>query len=206
MSLKCATVLAVLFAVVVHAGSAAAETILVYGDSLSAAYGLATREGWPSLLQERLRDQKFNYAVVNASISGETSAGGASRIRTELSATRPAVIILELGANDGLRGLPVAEMTANLERIISASEAAKARVLLIGMQMPPNYGPRYTASFAQAFAELAARHKLPFVPFMLAGFAEERDLFQADGLHPIAAAEPRIVDNIWPTLEPMLRH
>ena len=188
-----------------YINSAAAATILIYGDSLSAAYGLSQKEGWPNLLEERLEQQKFNYQVVNASISGETSAGGASRIHSALASAKPAIVILALGANDGLRGLPIAEMKANLSRIIQASKAANARVLLVGMQLPPNYGPRYTVSFAQAFADLATQYKLPFVPFLLDGLADRRELFQADNLHPVAAAQPRILDNIWGALKPMLK-
>lgn len=187
-----------------YINSAAAATILVYGDSLSAAYGLAQREGWPALLQERLTTEKFNYQVMNASISGETTAGGASRIRATLATARPAVVILELGANDGLRGLPIEEMKRNLNRIIDACRDARAQVLMVGMRLPPNYGTRYTGAFAQAYADTAARYRLPLVPFLMEGFAEQRELFQSDGLHPVAAAEGRILDNIWPVLEPLL--
>ena len=202
MVLKAMAVLAVLSGLYIN--SAAAATILVYGDSLSAAYGLASGEGWASLLEERLRQQKFNDQVINASISGETTAGGASRIRATLASSHPSIVILELGANDGLRGLPIAEMKSNLLQIVRACSAAGARVVLVGMRLPPNYGPSYTRSFAQAFADIAAEQKLPYVPFLLEGMADQRELFQADGMHPVASAEPRILDNVWTVLRPLL--
>lgn len=184
---------------------AGGETVLVFGDSLSAAYGMARGEGWVALLEERLRQGKFNYRVVNASISGETSAGGLSRIGRALEQYRPAVLILALGANDGLRGLPVAQMRTNLEAIIRAAKKRQARVLLVGMRLPPNYGAAYTREFAAAFAELARRQRVAYVPFLLEGFAERPEAFQADGIHPDAAAQPQILENVWRALEPLLR-
>jgi acyl-CoA thioesterase-1 len=183
----------------------AAGTILVYGDSLSAAYGLAQREGWVTLLEERLRQGKFDYTVANASISGETSAGGASRIGESLARVKPAVVVVTLGSNDGLRGLPVAQMKANLGRIVKASQEARAKVLIVGSRMPPNYGPTYTRQFHEAFAELAKEHRTAYVPFLLDGVADRRELFQPDNLHPTAEAQPLILDNVWKGLAPLLR-
>jgi acyl-CoA thioesterase-1 len=188
-----------------YINSATAATILVYGDSLSAGYGLGAGEGWVSLLEKRLRDERFDYEVINASISGETSAGGASRIEGSLARVRPSMVVLELGANDGLRGLPVSEMKSNLGRIIEACRNAGAGVLLVGLRLPPNYGRSYTEAFARAFPELAKQYRVPLVPFMLEGFAERRDAFQSDGLHPTREAQKLILDNIWPTLEPVLQ-
>ena len=183
----------------------AAGTILVYGDSLSAAYGLAQNAGWVSLLQARLRQESLDYTVANASISGETSSGGAARIGAALKAHRPAVLIVEIGANDGLRGLPLAEMRANLATIVRASRKAGARVLLVGMRLPPNYGASYTQQFAQVYAELAHEYKTAFVPHLLAGMDQQRELFQADNLHPTAAAQPILLDNVWKALLPLLK-
>jgi acyl-CoA thioesterase I len=183
---------------------ARAATILIYGDSLSAGYGLASGQSWPSLLAERLSREAPQYQLVNASISGETSAGGASRIAAELARTHPAVVVLELGANDGLRGLALAQMKANLERIIRACRAQRARVLLVGMQLPPNYGLPYTQAFAATFPELAKATGSALMPFLLEGVADQRALFQADGLHPNATAQPMILDKLWPHLRPLL--
>jgi len=197
-----------LTALAVLAGAAhpaAASTILVYGDSLSAGYGIGQKESWPTLLQERLKQEKFNYTVANASISGETSAGGASRIAATLAQFSPAVVVVELGANDGLRGLPIAQMRANLSRIIQAAQAAKAQVLLVGMRMPPNYGQRYTDEFARAFAELAKEHRTALLPFLLEPIAARAELFQSDNLHPTASAQPLILDHVWRGLKPLLR-
>ncbi|NTV12121.1 MAG: arylesterase [Zoogloea sp.] len=185
--------------------AAQAATILVWGDSLSAGYGLRTEEAWPTLLIKRLKEFGYSHSVVNASISGETSAGGRSRLPLALKQHKPQVVILELGANDGLRGLPVASMRDNLEDMIRNARGAGAKVLLVGMRMPPNYGPAYTEKFQSTFAELAERYRLGLVPFMMDGFADKPGLFQADGLHPVAAAQPRILDNIWPQLAPLLR-
>jgi acyl-CoA thioesterase I len=183
----------------------AGGTILVYGDSLSAAYGLPQDAGWASLLQARLKQKRMDYTVSNASISGETTSGGAARIAQALMAYKPKVIIVELGANDGLRGLPPDEMRANLAKIVSASQRAKARVLLVGMQMPPNYGESYTQAFAQVYPDLARKYKTALVPFLLQGMAERRDLFQGDDMHPTAAAQPILLENIWKALAPLLK-
>jgi acyl-CoA thioesterase-1 len=182
----------------------AAPVILVFGDSLSAAYGIPRDAGWVSLLDQRLVKEKFDYQIVNASISGETTAGGLSRINAALTEHRPAVVILELGANDGLRGLPLANMSNNLDKIITACQRKKARVLLIGMRLPPNYGMRYTQKFQDTYAALAKQHKLPLVPFLLAGVEDEK-YYQADRLHPTAEAQPLILNTIWAALHPMLK-
>jgi acyl-CoA thioesterase-1 len=182
-----------------------AGTVLVYGDSLSAAYGLAQRDGWVSLLEERLRQRKFDYSVVNASISGETSAGGAARIGDTLGRAKPTVVVVTLGSNDGLRGLPVAQMKANLARIVKASQDAKAKVLIVGSRMPPNYGPTYTRQFHDTFAELAKEYRTAYVPFLLEGVVQRQDLFQPDNLHPTAAAQTMILDTVWQGLEPLLK-
>lgn len=183
---------------------ASGGSILVLGDSLSAAYGLPRQSGWVTLLEERLSQRKFNHRVVNASISGETSAGGASRIAGLLRQHRPEILILALGANDGLRGLPVAQMRSNLETMIRAAQQSNAKVLLVGMRMPPNFGPAYTRQFAAVYAELARRHRTAFVPFLLEGFADRPEYFLADGIHPNAAAQPLILERVWTALEPLL--
>jgi len=183
----------------------AAGTILVVGDSISAGYGLAQGQSWPSLLEKRLREQRLDYSVVNASISGDTTAGGRSRIGAALDRARPAVVIIALGGNDGLRGLPVAALRDNLHAMIEAARARKARVVLAGMKLPPNYGPDYTRAFEQSYAELARRHKAALVPFLLDGVAEKRELFQPDGIHPVVEAQPMILDNVWKVLRPLLR-
>ena len=193
--------LALMSAGLAHAGPA----ILVYGDSLSAAYGIAQKEGWVALLEQRLRQKHLDYTVANASISGETSSGGASRIAATLTQYRPRIVILALGANDGLRGLPVAQLRDNLAAIIRAAQKAGSRVLLVGMKMPPNYGPQYTREFEQAYAALAKRHKTAFVPFLLEGVAGKRDNFLDDNLHPTAQAQAVILENVWAGLAPLLR-
>jgi len=182
----------------------AAPKILVYGDSLSSAYGIAERRGWVALLEERLRRERLDYIVVNASISGETSAGGVARFAKALDEHRPAVVVLQLGANDGLRGLPVAAMKQNLARIIELAQKAGARVLLLGMRLPPNYGPAYSKAFDSAFAELAKRHRTAFVPFLLEGFGDRLELFLPDRIHPNEAAQPALLENVWSALRPLL--
>jgi acyl-CoA thioesterase-1 len=183
--------------------SAAAGTVLVYGDSLSAAYGISQKDGWVSLLGERLKQS--NYTVVNASISGETTAGGAARIGDALERFRPDIVVLALGGNDGLRGLPVAEMKANLTKIVRAAQARKARVLVVGMRIPPNYGRKYTEEFFETFAEVAKRHQTAYVPFLLDGIGERRELFQPDQIHPTEAAQPLLLETVWSKLQPLLK-
>ena len=183
----------------------AGGAILVYGDSLSAAYGLAQDAGWATLLQARLQQKRLDYTVVNASISGETTSGGAARMAEALRTHKPAMVILALGANDGLRGLPLAQMRANLDGMVRASKKAGSSVLLAGMRMPPNYGESYARQFAQIYVDLAREYKTGLAPFLLEGVADRRELFQADNLHPIAAAQPIILDNVWKALAPMLQ-
>lgn len=183
----------------------AGGTVLIYGDSLSAAYGLSRDAGWATLLQARLRQAGMDYTVTNASISGETSSGGAARIAAALKAHKPRVIIVALGANDGLRGLPPEQMRANLAKIVSQSQRAKARVLLVGMRMPPNYGETYTRQFEQVYTRLAREHKTALVPFLLQGMDQRRDLFQSDNMHPTAAAQPLLLENVWKALVPLLK-
>ncbi len=182
-----------------------AGTVLVWGDSLSAGYGLRPQQSWPSLLGERISATRLPHKVVNASISGETTAGGLARLPAALEAHKPSVVVIELGANDGLRGLPVKAMAANLQAMVDASRKAGAQVLLVGMRMPPNYGPDYTARFEAAFRELAKTNRVRLVPFMMEGFADQRHYFQADGIHPVAEAQPLILDTIWRELKPLLR-
>ena len=173
-----------------------APTILVFGDSLSAAYGIPESAGWVALLGERLKQRNSNYTVANASISGETSAGGAARIGKALASAKPSIVVVELGANDGLRGLSVTEMKKNLTAIVRASKREGARVVLVGMQLPPNYGVPYVNQFRAAFGEVAKDERVAFVPFLLEGL-DQREQFQADNLHPTAAAQPILLDNVW---------
>ena len=180
------------------------RTILVFGDSLSAALGLRPEQGWVELLARRLHSQGYGYEVINASVSGETSSGGLQRLPRALELHRPTLVILELGANDGLRGLPVAEMRSNLSRMVSLSQAAGARVLLVGIRIPPNYGQRYGEQFAGSFPTLAEQNHLPFVPFLLQDVALNPGLMQEDGMHPNAAGEPVVLENVWPHLKPLL--
>ncbi len=178
------------------------QTILVFGDSLSAAFGIPREAGWVSLLQQELQRGHPQYQVVNASISGETTSGGRQRIAAALSQHRPAIVILELGANDGLRGTPIKEIEANLGALIQASRKTKAKVLLLGMKLPPNYGADYTTRFAALFPTLAQRHRVALVPFLLTGVTPEQ--FQADNLHPVAAAQAHILRTVMQKLEPLL--
>ncbi len=199
---------ALLLALALLAGAVQAaepRTVLVLGDSLSAAYGLAPEQGWVSLTAEKLQARHPGWRVANASISGETTAGGASRIAGELARHQPEVVVVELGANDGLRGLPLEHTRANLEKIILASKQAGARVLLLGMRLPPNFGPQYTQGFERNYVELAAEHGAALLPFLLEPIATDRDAFQADNLHPVAEAQPRLRDHVWPALEPLLK-
>jgi acyl-CoA thioesterase-1 len=186
---------------------AEAPVILVFGDSISAGYGLArVEQGWVALLQTRLKEQEYGYQVVNASVSGETTAGGLARLPRALLLHHPQIIILELGANDGLRALPIEQMRANLMRMIDLSVAAGAQVLLLGMRMPPNYGPDYTEQFRQCYSEVARAKKVPLVPFLLNDIALSPHLVQADGMHPNELGQPQLLANVWPSLKPLLRH
>lgn len=186
------------------ATGAAPRTVLVFGDSLSAGYGIRQDAAWPSLLAKRLKTKAPGYTVLNASISGETTAGGVSRLPPLLAKHKPAVVVIELGANDGLRGLPVGEMKKNLVTMTRAAKAAGAKVLLVRIELPPNYGA-YARTVGAAFDEVAKVEKLPTPPFLLDKMASDRHLFQADGLHPVAEAQGRLLDNVWPALEPLLK-
>ncbi|RYE93253.1 MAG: arylesterase, partial [Oxalobacteraceae bacterium] len=182
----------------------ASKTLLVLGDSLSAEYGLARGTGWVPLLEKRLQDGKLNVKVVNASISGDTTSGGRARLQPLLDKHKPDVMVLELGANDALRGLPIGSTEDNLQAMISAAQKIGAKVVLVGMQIPPNYGSEYASRFSGVFPKLAKEHKLPLVPFFLAPLMERPDLFQADRLHPTAEAQPLLLEAIWPRLQPLL--
>ena len=181
------------------------KTIVVLGDSISAAYGMEARQGWVKLLSNRLLEQYPHYRVVNASVSGETTGGGMTRLPKILALHQPDILVLELGGNDGLRGYPINRIKSNLSSMISASEATGSSVLLIGMVLPPNYGRRYTKAFEDLFKDLADQNNLPFVPFLLEGTTTDQTLIQRDGIHPTVAAQPRLLDDIWPALEPLLK-
>ena len=213
----------------------AGNVVLIYGDSLSAGYGIRVDQSWPALLDERLQKTTLvatsgdcrickadplckrkaalceapaptqSWTVVNASISGETTAGGRARFAAALNQAKPKVVLLALGANDGLRGLPVAQMQDNLTAMIKLAKAGQARVLLVGMRMPPNYGPVYTHDFEQAFVVVAKQQKIALLPFLLAPIAGQREAFQADGLHPIAAMQGKILEHVYPALAPLLK-
>lgn len=186
------------------AQGAVAGTLLVVGDSISAAFGLDSRQGWVALLEERLGEEGLEHSVVNASISGDTSSGGLARLPALLAEHRPELVIIELGGNDGLRGQPVAQLQQNLAAMIELSREAGAQVLLLGMRLPPNYGVRYTTAFAQVFEDLAQQGNLPLVPFFLEGVGGVATMMQADGIHPTAQAQPTLLENVWPTLRPLL--
>jgi len=178
---------------------------LIFGDSLSAGYGIAADRSWPSLLGQRLVENRLRYTVTNASISGETTAGGRARLPAALERNRPTVVIIALGANDGLRGLPLAQMRDNLAAMVQAARSQQAKVLLVGMKLPPNYGPDYAEAFEQAFVQVARQEKVALLPFLLAPIALETEAFQADGLHPTAAAQPKILDHVWTALKPLVK-
>ena len=178
---------------------------MVFGDSLAAAYGLSPREGWVSLLADKVEKARLPWKVANASVSGETTAGGLRRLSEDLKRHKPSVVVIELGANDALRGQPVATMRANLEKMLRITRDARAEPVLVGLMIPPNYGIDYAREFREMYGAIAKREKVPLVPFLLEGVAERTDLFQADQLHPTAAAQPRILDNVWPVLEPLLK-
>ncbi|MGE7992938.1 arylesterase [Pseudomonas sp. NPDC089554] len=186
------------------AQSAAAGTLLVVGDSISAGFGLDTRQGWVSLLQQRLQEQGFDDKVVNASISGDTSAGGQARLPALLAEHKPELVVLELGGNDGLRGQPPQQLQQNLASMIDRSREAGAKVVLLGMRLPPNYGVRYTTAFAQVYEQLATQKQVPLVPFFLEGVGGVPELMQADGIHPAQGAQQRLLENAWPAIKPLL--
>ena len=182
----------------------AERTILIIGDSLSAGYGVDPRETWVALMSDRLAEQGYGYRVVNASISGDTTTGGLSRLPRALSLHSPSVVVIGLGGNDGLRGLPTAGMHRNLARMIELSREAGAEVVLLGILIPPNYGRRYEESFAAVYPALAEEYAVPLVPFFLEGVALNEDLMQADGIHPNTDAQPVMLDNLWPTVSATL--
>lgn len=188
-----------------HSGlSAQLQTILLFGDSLAAGYGLPQGKGWADLLQQRLQRENYAYRVVNASVSGETTLGGRNRLPDALAQHRPRIVILELGSNDGLRGQALDAMRENLQAMVRAARSSKASVLLVGMRLPPNYGPDYTEKFHASFAQVASQTHTALVPFLLDGFAANRDMFQADGIHPSVEAQSTMLDNVWDKLRPML--
>jgi len=186
------------------AAQAEAPVILVFGDSESAGYGLHVDQGWVALLQTRLKEQEYGYQVINASVSGETTAGGLARLPRALALHHPKIVILELGGNDGLRALPIAQMRANLVQMIDLASAAGAQVLLLGIRIPPNYGAEYAEQFSAIYSELARDKKLALVPFLLNGAALAPNLMQADGIHANAAGQPVLLANVWPALKPLL--
>lgn len=193
-----------LFTNLAMADAAPKQTVLIFGDSLSAAYGIPKEQGWVNLVAQRIKDNQLPYEVANASISGETTAGGLSRLPAALKQFKPSIVVIELGANDGLRGLPLDAMKNNLEKMIQASKQAGAQVVLLGMLIPPNYGPKYTNGFKVAFLDLSEKYKTPFVPFFLDGVSGHADLVIEDGLHPNVNAQPKILENVWPTVKPLL--
>jgi acyl-CoA thioesterase-1 len=185
--------------------AASERTLLVFGDSLSAAYGLRTDQGWVTLLQQRLQAQGYGYRVVNASVSGETTEGGRNRLTRALMQHQPELVILELGGNDGLRGLPVKDIRANMSQMMVAIRKSGAKQLLVGIQIPPNYGPQYAGAFAGMYGALAKEQNVPLVPFLLDSVALNMQLMQADGIHANAQGQPRLLENVWTHLQPMLR-
>ena len=188
-----------------EASTAPIPTILVMGDSLSAGFGIDVKQGWVALMEARLKSQGYGYKVVNASASGETSAGARARLPKLFELYKPAILILEIGANDGLRGLPLKQTQENLNFMLDLAERTRAQTVLLGMQIPPNYGAKYTDSFYALFADQAKARKLSYVPFFLDGVALDAKLMQDDGLHPNATAQPRLLDNVWPALKPVLK-
>jgi acyl-CoA thioesterase-1 len=188
--------------------SARAETpaILVFGDSISAGYGLAhVEEGWVEMLRAKIKAAGYDYQVINASVSGETTAGGLARLPRALALHHPQIVIIELGGNDGLRALPIDQMRSNVSRMVDLAAGSGARVLLLGMRIPPNYGPEFTEKFRSVFVDVARDKKVPFVPFLLADIALSPALMQADGVHPNELGQPKLLANVWPTLKPILR-
>ncbi|TDK68767.1 arylesterase [Sapientia aquatica] len=183
----------------------APKSLLVLGDSLSAEYGLARGTGWVALMEQRIQEKKLSVTVTNASISGDTTSGGLARLPALLKKYQPNVVIIELGGNDGLRGLPLSASEQNFRAMISACQEAKAKVVLVGMQIPPNYGKTYTDQFTGMYGKIAKELKLPLVPFLLEGVADKPELFQADHIHLIAAAHPRMLDNVWPVVLPLIK-
>ena len=197
-----------LIVLMVASASAHAEApvILVFGDSISAGYGLPhVDQGWVELLKTRLKTQGYGYQVINASVSGETTAGGLARLPRALELHHPSIVIIELGGNDGLRALPIAQFRDNLTQLVALASASGAKVLLLGMRMPPNYGPQYTEQFAKVFSDLARDKKIPSVPFLLTDIALNQNLLQGDEIHPNVDGQPILLNNVWPALQPLLK-
>ncbi len=182
-----------------------APVVLVFGDSLSAGYGISVERGWVSLLAQKIEHEGYGFRVVNASVSGETTAGGLARLPRALAVQQPRIVLLELGANDGLRGLPLADARANLDQMITILQSQHVAVLLLGLRLPPNYGERYTSGFMSMYQELSASHHIALLPFLLENVALHPELMQSDGLHPNERGQPLLLDNVWPTLVPLLR-
>jgi acyl-CoA thioesterase I len=180
------------------------RTIVIFGDSLSAGYGLSQNTGWVDLLQRRLQEKKWGYRVINASVSGETTAGGRVRLESTLKQYKPNLMVLELGGNDGLRGLSLASVRGNLDAMIRICVASKVQVLLVGIRLPTNYGKSYTEKFHAMYGELARRHRVPLLASLMTGFETKRELFQPDGIHPARAAQTMMLENVWRELEPLL--
>jgi acyl-CoA thioesterase-1 len=199
------TIAALLMLAASASAYSAPKTVLVLGDSLSAEYGLARGSGWVALLEHKLKIEKIDAKIINASISGETTSGGLTRLPSLIDQYRPSVVVIELGANDGLRGLPVASAQDNLRSMITLAQKNKAKVLLVGMRMPPNYGRAYTERFYAMYKDLSTQYKTPLVPFMLEGVAQDPAMFQPDRLHPVASAHPTILSNIWPKFAPLIK-
>jgi acyl-CoA thioesterase-1 len=198
------SLVALAFVLVATSAYSASKTVLVLGDSLSAEYGLARGTGWVTLMENRLKAEKIDASIINASISGETTSGGRARLPALLEQHRPSVVIIELGGNDGLRGLPITATEANLNAMINAAQKTKAKVLLVGMQIPPNYGRAYTEQFASMYSRVAKDKKTLLVPFLLEGVANQEQLFQADRIHPTAGAQSIMLSNVWPHVKPLL--
>jgi acyl-CoA thioesterase-1 len=198
------SLVALAFVLVATSAYSASKTVLVLGDSLSAEYGLARGTGWVTLMENRLKAEKIDASIINASISGETTSGGRARLPALLEQHRPSVVIIELGGNDGLRGLPITATEANLNAMINAAQKTNAKVLLVGMQIPPNYGRAYTEQFASMYSRVAKDKKTLLVPFLLEGVANQEQLFQADRIHPTAGAQSIMLSNVWPHVKPLL--
>jgi len=195
---------ALFVALVANAGAMAAPVVLVVGDSISAGYGLPVGTGWATLLQQRLLAEHYPQRVVNASISGDTTAGGRARLDALLATNHPAVTVIELGGNDGLRGGSLDAMQANLDAMVTTAQKSGSRVLMVGLRLPPNYGPAYVHRFESTFSDVARARKIALVPFLFEGFAEDDAMFQGDRIHPVIAAQARMLDNVWPRLKPLL--
>ncbi|WP_442793392.1 arylesterase [Paraburkholderia sp. HP33-1] len=191
-----------------HAANApepAKPVIVVLGDSISAEYGLPRDTGWVALMRQRLAEERIDYSVANASISGDTTSGGRARLPALMERLKPSIVIVELGANDALRGVPLSTTEDNLRTIIEQAQQGHAKVVLVGMYVPPNYGPDYTQKFHGLYGELSKEFHLPLVPFLLAGIVDKPDMFQADQLHPTQQAQPALLNNVWPAVKPLLR-